>query len=110
MGFAWLWLVDQHDLVTEPFIMLVRRTHRHRGPLGTARQCPIERTGTAGGFLPRRRDARAEVAALIDAALTRFGQVDCVFNNAGASAPGEIDTITLDRAANANSPVPDRLD
>jgi NAD(P)-dependent dehydrogenase (short-subunit alcohol dehydrogenase family) len=36
----------------------------------------------------------AEVAALIDAALNRFGQVDCVFNNAGAAAPGEIDTIT----------------
>jgi NAD(P)-dependent dehydrogenase (short-subunit alcohol dehydrogenase family) len=52
----------------------------------------------------------AEVAALIDAVLTRFGQVDCVFNNAGAAAPGEIDTITLDRAANAILPVPDRLD
>jgi NAD(P)-dependent dehydrogenase (short-subunit alcohol dehydrogenase family) len=36
----------------------------------------------------------AEVAALIDAAVARFGQVDCLFNNAGAPAPGEIDTIT----------------
>jgi NAD(P)-dependent dehydrogenase (short-subunit alcohol dehydrogenase family) len=36
----------------------------------------------------------AEVAALIDAAVARFGQVDCLFNNAGAAAPGEIDTIT----------------
>ncbi|HSZ06989.1 MAG TPA: SDR family NAD(P)-dependent oxidoreductase, partial [Steroidobacteraceae bacterium] len=36
----------------------------------------------------------AEVAALIDAAVARFGQLDCLFNNAGAAAPGEIDTIT----------------
>ena len=33
----------------------------------------------------------AEVAALIDAAVARFGQLDCLFNNAGAAAPGEID-------------------
>jgi NAD(P)-dependent dehydrogenase (short-subunit alcohol dehydrogenase family) len=36
----------------------------------------------------------AEVAALIDAAVARFGQLDCLFNNAGAAAPGEIDSIT----------------
>ncbi|HEY0803195.1 MAG TPA: SDR family oxidoreductase [Steroidobacteraceae bacterium] len=35
-----------------------------------------------------------EIAAVIDAALKRFGKLDCLFNNAGASTPGEIDTIT----------------
>jgi len=36
----------------------------------------------------------AEIAAVIDAAVRRFGQLDCLFNNAGAATPGEIDTIT----------------
>jgi NAD(P)-dependent dehydrogenase (short-subunit alcohol dehydrogenase family) len=36
----------------------------------------------------------AEIAAVIDAAVTRFGQIDCLFNNAGAGTPGELDTIT----------------
>jgi NAD(P)-dependent dehydrogenase (short-subunit alcohol dehydrogenase family) len=35
-----------------------------------------------------------EIAAVIDAAVKRFGQLDCLFNNAGASAPGEFATIT----------------
>src|SRR5277367_730938 len=36
----------------------------------------------------------AEIAAVIDAAIGRFGKLDCLFNNAGAATPGEIDTIT----------------
>jgi NAD(P)-dependent dehydrogenase (short-subunit alcohol dehydrogenase family) len=36
----------------------------------------------------------SEIAAVIDAAVERFGRLDCLFNNAGASTPGEIDTIT----------------
>ena len=36
----------------------------------------------------------AEIAAVIDAAVGRFGTLDCLFNNAGASTPGELDTIT----------------
>jgi NAD(P)-dependent dehydrogenase (short-subunit alcohol dehydrogenase family) len=36
----------------------------------------------------------AEVAGVIDAALNRFGKLDCLFNNAGAATPGEIETIT----------------
>ena len=36
----------------------------------------------------------AEIASLIDAAVERFGQLDCLFNNAGASAPGELETIS----------------
>ena len=36
----------------------------------------------------------AEIAAVIDAAVSRFGRLDCLFNNAGAPTPGEIDSIT----------------
>jgi NAD(P)-dependent dehydrogenase (short-subunit alcohol dehydrogenase family) len=36
----------------------------------------------------------AEIADLIDHAAERFGRVDCLFNNAGAPTPGEIDTLT----------------
>jgi NAD(P)-dependent dehydrogenase (short-subunit alcohol dehydrogenase family) len=36
----------------------------------------------------------ADIAALVDAAVTRYGRLDCMFNNAGASIPGAIDTIT----------------
>lgn len=36
----------------------------------------------------------AEIAAVIDAAVGRFGTLDCLFNNAGASTPGELETIT----------------
>jgi NAD(P)-dependent dehydrogenase (short-subunit alcohol dehydrogenase family) len=36
----------------------------------------------------------SEIAAVIDAAIERFGRLDCLFNNAGASTPGEIATIT----------------
>jgi NAD(P)-dependent dehydrogenase (short-subunit alcohol dehydrogenase family) len=35
-----------------------------------------------------------EIAAVIDTAISRFGKLDCLFNNAGASTPGEIDSIT----------------
>jgi len=36
----------------------------------------------------------SEIAAVIDAAVGRFGALDCLFNNAGASTPGELETIT----------------
>ena len=36
----------------------------------------------------------AEIAAVVDGAVKRFGKLDCLFNNAGASTPGEIDSIT----------------
>jgi NAD(P)-dependent dehydrogenase (short-subunit alcohol dehydrogenase family) len=44
----------------------------------------------------RRADVmhEAEIAAVIDTAVHRFGKLDCLFNNAGASTPGEIETIT----------------
>jgi NAD(P)-dependent dehydrogenase (short-subunit alcohol dehydrogenase family) len=34
------------------------------------------------------------VADTVSAAVERFGRLDCLFNNAGAALPGEIDTIT----------------
>jgi NAD(P)-dependent dehydrogenase (short-subunit alcohol dehydrogenase family) len=36
----------------------------------------------------------ADIAGAIDTALSRFGKLDCLFNNAGAPTPGEIETIT----------------
>jgi NAD(P)-dependent dehydrogenase (short-subunit alcohol dehydrogenase family) len=36
----------------------------------------------------------AEIGAVVDAAISRFGKLDCLFNNAGAATPGELDTIT----------------
>jgi NAD(P)-dependent dehydrogenase (short-subunit alcohol dehydrogenase family) len=36
----------------------------------------------------------AEIAALIDAAVARFGRLDCLFNNAGAPTPGTLETVT----------------
>lgn len=36
----------------------------------------------------------AEVGALVDAALDRFGHVDCLFNNAGGPAPWALATVT----------------
>lgn len=36
----------------------------------------------------------ADIAALVDAAMSRFGQLDCMFNNAGASIPGTLETVT----------------
>jgi len=35
-----------------------------------------------------------DIAAAIEAAVGRFGKLDCLFNNAGAPTPGEIETIT----------------
>jgi NAD(P)-dependent dehydrogenase (short-subunit alcohol dehydrogenase family) len=36
----------------------------------------------------------ADTAALIDLAVQRFGRLDCLFNNAGASTPGNVTDIT----------------
>jgi NAD(P)-dependent dehydrogenase (short-subunit alcohol dehydrogenase family) len=35
-----------------------------------------------------------EIAALVDAAVARFGRLDCLFNNAGAPTPGTLETVT----------------
>ena len=36
----------------------------------------------------------AEIAALVDAAMARFGRLDCLFNNAGAPTRGTLETVT----------------
>lgn len=35
-----------------------------------------------------------EIAALVDTAISRFGQLDCMFNNAGGSTPGALVDVT----------------
>jgi NAD(P)-dependent dehydrogenase (short-subunit alcohol dehydrogenase family) len=48
------------------------------------------------GVLFRRADVlrEADIAALVDAALERFARLDCMFNNAGASAPEALESVT----------------
>ena len=36
----------------------------------------------------------AEIAAVVDAALAKFGRLDCLFNNAGAATPGTLEGVT----------------
>jgi NAD(P)-dependent dehydrogenase (short-subunit alcohol dehydrogenase family) len=36
----------------------------------------------------------ADIAAVVDAAVERFGRLDCLFNNAGAAVGGGLDTVT----------------
>ena len=38
----------------------------------------------------------ADIAALVDTAISRFGRLDCLFNNAGAPSPGTLETVTED--------------
>lgn len=35
-----------------------------------------------------------EIAALVDSAMSRFGRLDCLFNNAGASGNSKLETVT----------------
>jgi NAD(P)-dependent dehydrogenase (short-subunit alcohol dehydrogenase family) len=41
----------------------------------------------------------ADTAALVDLAVQRFGRLDCLFNNAGASTPGNVLDITEEQFA-----------
>ena len=41
----------------------------------------------------------ADTAALVDLAIQRFGRLDCMFNNAGASTPGSVLDITEEQFA-----------
>src|SRR5262245_15949986 len=43
----------------------------------------------------------ADIAALVDAAVARFGRLDCLFNNAGAADRSTLDTVTEEEFANA---------
>lgn len=43
----------------------------------------------------------ADIAALVDTARSRFGRLDCMFNNAGGSTPGTLETVTEQEADHA---------
>src|SRR5687768_2481497 len=45
-------------------------------------------------FEPADVTREADIARLVDSAVSRFGQLDCLFNNAGATPPGTLETIT----------------
>jgi NAD(P)-dependent dehydrogenase (short-subunit alcohol dehydrogenase family) len=36
----------------------------------------------------------ADIAALVDLSMQKFGRLDCLFNNAGAPTPGKLDDVT----------------
>lgn len=44
----------------------------------------------------------ADIAALVDTAIARFGRLDCMFNNAGGPTPGSLDSVTEAEIAYAN--------
>lgn len=44
----------------------------------------------------------ADIAALVDAALARFGRLDCMFNNAGGPTPGTLESVTEHEIEYAN--------
>jgi NAD(P)-dependent dehydrogenase (short-subunit alcohol dehydrogenase family) len=68
------------------------------GDLQEARgQALAERLGPAFHFVPCDVAREEEVQALIEAALSTFGRLDCLFNNAGfGGVSGEIETLTFD--------------
>jgi NAD(P)-dependent dehydrogenase (short-subunit alcohol dehydrogenase family) len=39
----------------------------------------------------------ADIAALVDTAQSRFGRLDCLFNNAGASTPCKLESVTSEQ-------------
>jgi NAD(P)-dependent dehydrogenase (short-subunit alcohol dehydrogenase family) len=53
--------------------------------------------GDAAFFQRADVTSEADIAALIDATVDRFGQVDCLFNNAGGPTAGGFETITPDQ-------------
>ena len=57
-----------------------------------------EALGPQVDFLKTDVSREADVKAMIDYAVKRFGRLDCLFNNAGCPAPvGSIETIPLDK-------------
>jgi NAD(P)-dependent dehydrogenase (short-subunit alcohol dehydrogenase family) len=58
----------------------------------------VDALGSKVIFLKTDVSQEAEVKAMIDYAVYRFGRLDCLFNNAGCPAPvGSIETIPLDK-------------
>ena len=45
--------------------------------------------------------SEADIAALVDTAVQRFGRLDCLFNNAGAPTPGKLDEVSEEQFAYA---------
>ena len=63
----------------------------------TKGQALAEALGPAFHFLPCDVAREDEIKALVDAALSTFGRLDCLFNNAGfGGVSGEIETLTFD--------------
>lgn len=54
-------------------------------------------------FLTADVTREADIAALVDTAVQRFGRLDCMFNNAGGPTPGELDSVTEDQLAYAHN-------
>lgn len=52
--------------------------------------------GERSAFIAADVTREADIAALVEHAVDRFGRIDCFFNNAGGPAPGRIDTLTED--------------
>ena len=50
--------------------------------------------GEAVRFVRADVSVEADVAAMVETAVSELGGLDCLFNNAGASTPGELETIT----------------
>jgi NAD(P)-dependent dehydrogenase (short-subunit alcohol dehydrogenase family) len=54
--------------------------------------------GSRASFVRTDVTREADVQAMVEHAVTRFGRLDCLFNNAGGPAPaGGIETIAVDR-------------
>ena len=50
--------------------------------------------GDRAAFVRADVTREAEVGAVVDAAVDRFGRLDCLFNNAGAPVAGTLETVT----------------
>ena len=54
----------------------------------------VRELGSATAFQRADILCEADIAALADGALKRFGRLDCFFNNAGGVSRGDLDTVT----------------
>lgn len=54
------------------------------------------RLGDAVRFVPGDVRVEADIARAVDAAVSGFGRLDCLFNNAGGGSRGTLETVTQD--------------
>lgn len=54
-------------------------------------------------FLAADVTREADIAALVDTAVERFGRLDCMFNNAGGPTPGELESVSEEQLAYAHN-------